>query len=220
MTNTQEESPRKKIIFLTSSFVNIARLFAENNPDFDVFLILDRKFPFEMQEFDNFYVFTFNKNKVFDANINKYFDMLGVFIDDFNPDFVVLNNFTKILSKSFIDFMKFRNSNLKLINIHHGDLRVIDEIGKRRFDGMSGDIKQMLDEAMIISTIFNIDNNNNFDVSNVMYTSETTLKELKQKGFVKKKEDIFNLRLRNVILSYHERTKVLRVLRKFIDEFC
>lgn len=214
----EEQIKRKKIVFLSSSFVNLAKLFAENNTDFDVFLILDRRFPFEIQERDNFYVYFYDKNKIFDRNREKYFDELGVFVDDFEPEFVVCNNFKKLLPQSFIDFMEFRNKSRKLINIHHGDLRIRDEKKNMRFKGLNSDIKEFLDEAMIISTIHLIEDAGMDTGKQLEYSYETTLKELKRKGFVNKKEEILNFRIRNVILSYHERTKVLGLLRRELDK--
>lgn len=215
MTNSDGNLKRQNILFLSSSFVNLAKMFAENNPQFDVFLVLDRKFPFEIEDIDNFYTFTFDKNKVFEKDEEKYFDILGVFIDDFKPDFIILNNFNKELPKNFLDFMFFRKSDIKLLDIHHGDLRILDNKGNKIFDGFNGDIRQMLDEAMIISTLYLT--NKNQKKSNFVYSHETTIKELKQKGLFKKKEDILNLRLRNVAISYHERTKVLKLLKKIIE---
>lgn len=208
---------RKNIIFLSSSFVNIAKMFAENNKDYDVFLIIDRKFPIEFEDLDNFYTFTFNKSKLFDKDKERYFDNLALYILEYEPDFIITNNYTKLLTKSFIDFMKFQSPKLKIINIHHADLRILDENNDLRFKGMSADIKQMLDEGMLISTIHLIENQEMDTGKQLAYSHETTLKELKQKGLFNKKEDILNLRLRNVAISYHERTKVLKLLRKVLD---
>lgn len=213
-----EIQERKKILFLSSSFVNLAKLFAENNTDFDVFLILDRRFPFEIQEHDNFYVYFYDKNKIFEKNKEKYFDELGVYVDEFEPNFVVCNNYKKLLPQSFIDFMKFRDKNRQILNVHHGDLRIEDENKDMRFKGLNSDVKQFLDEAMIISTIHKIEDDGMDTGKQLAYSHETTLKELKRKGFVNKKEEILNFRIRNVILSYHERTKVLGLLRRELDK--
>lgn len=209
---------RKNIVFLSSSFVNLARLFAENNSDFDVFLILDRKFPFEIEDIDNFYPFTFDKNKMFEKDREKYFDNLAVMVNDFNPEFIITSNFTKLIPQSFIDFMKFRNKNLKIINIHNADLKILTEDTDMKYKGLNADIKQFLEEEQLITTIHLIENEEVDSGKQLAHSHETTLKELKTKSFAHHKEDILNLRLRNVILSYHERTKVLKLLRKTLDE--
>lgn len=213
-----EEKKRNSIVFLSSSYVNLAKLFAENNKDFDVFLIIDRKFPFEIEDLDNFYTFTFDKKKIYEKDKERYFDNLAVMVNDYNPDFIVCSNFTKLLPNSFIDFMKFRNSKIKIINLHHGDLRIKDEQGNIRFEGLQADIKEFLDEGMIITSIHHIEDDGMDNGAKIAYSHETTIKELKQKGFVHKVEDILNYRLRNVILSYHERTKVLKLLRRVLDD--
>ncbi len=218
MDDLMEINDRKVIVFLSSSFVNLAKMFAEENNDFDVFLVLDRKFPVEFEDLDNFYTFTFNKSKIYESDKERYFDNLGVFVNQYDPDFIVTNNYTKLLPKSFIDFIKFTNPITKILNIHHADLRIEDEVGDMRFKGMSADIKQMLDEGMLISTIHKIENEKMDTGEKLGFSHETTLKELKQKGLFHKKEDILNLRLRNVAISYHERTKVLSLLRKVIDK--
>lgn len=218
MDNLIEQKRRKSIVFLSSSFVNLAKLFAEKNPDFDIFLILDRRFPIEFEDLDNFYTFTFNKSKMYDKFKERYFDNLGVFVNNYEPDVIITNNYTKLLPQSFIDFMKFTNPKIQILNIHHADLRILDEKNQMRFKGLSADIKQMLDEGMLISTIHKIEDKNIDNGEKLAYSYETTLKELKQKGLFQKKEDILNLRLRNVAISYHERTKVLNLLRKVIDK--
>ncbi|MDA3856101.1 MAG: hypothetical protein PF569_07630 [Candidatus Woesearchaeota archaeon] len=213
-----EMQERKKIVFLSSSFVNLAHLFAQNNPDFDIFLILDRKFPVDFdEEMDNFYTYTFDKNKTFEKDKEKYFDMLGVFIDGFEPDFIITNNFTKILPQSFLDFMKFRNAQINILNIHHGDLRIIEN-SEMKYKGLDQDVKQFLDMEEFSSTIHIIENSRPDEGKQLFQSHPTTLKELKQKGFLHKKEEIINYRLRNVVLSYHARTKVLKHLRKIFDD--
>jgi len=208
---------RKNIVFLSSSFVNIAKLFAENNKNYDIFLILDRKFPIEFEDLDNFYTFTFNKSKLFEKDKQRYFDNLALYILNYNPEIIITNNYSKLLPNSFIEFMKFQNKYLKLINIHHADLRILNERNDLRFKGLSADIKQMLDEGMLISTIHIIEDEKMDEGKQLAYSHETTIKELKQKGLFNKKEDILNLRLRNVVLSYHERTKVLTPLKKVVS---
>lgn len=203
---------RKSIVFLSSSFVNLAKMFAENSQEYDIFLINDRKVPHEFEDMDNFYAYTFDKNKIFDKNQNKYFDTLAVYIQEFEPDVIVTNNFTKLLPTSFIEFVKFRNKNIQIINLHHADLREGD-----KYKGLNADVKQFLEEGEIITTIHKIEDGKMDEGEHLDYSYHTDLKELKQKGFVHKKEDIINLRIRNVILSYHERTKVLSHLKKVID---
>lgn len=219
MDTKGEQIIRKKIVFLSSSFVNLAKLFAENNSDYDVFLIMDRRFPFEIQESDNFYVYIYDKNKIFERNRNKYFDELGVYVDDFEPEIVVCNNYKKLLPQSFIDFMNFRNKTRKIINIHHGDLRIKDEKDNMLFAGLNSDVREFLDEAMIISTIHLIEDGGMDTGKQLAFSFETTIKELKRKGYLNKKEEILNYRIRNIVLSYHERTKVLGLLRRVLDKF-
>ena len=208
----------KKVLFLSSSYVNMAKLFAQNNIEYDVFLVLDRKFPFyiEDEELDNFYVFTFEKRKLFEKFKESYFDNLGIYVNQFEPDFIICNNYTKLLTKSFLDFLSFTNPNIIILNIHHGDLRIKDDKGNMVFAGLKSDIKEFLEEAMIISTIHLIQDENIDTGKALVYSHETTLKELKQKGYISSKECILNYRLRNVIISYHERTKVLNLLKKVI----
>lgn len=204
---------RKNILFLSSSFVNLAKLFAENNGDYDVFLILDRKFPYDYEDLDNFYTYTFDKNKIFEKSREKYFDSLAVYIQEFEPEIIVTNNFSKLLPKSFIEFVKFRNKNIKIINLHHGDLREGD-----KYKGLNAEVKQFLEEGQIVTTIHEIEDEKMDEGKHLDYSYRTDLKELKQKKLIHKKEDIINLRIKNVILSYHERTKVLSHLKKVIEE--
>jgi folate-dependent phosphoribosylglycinamide formyltransferase PurN len=209
-----ENIKRKSIVFLSSSMVNLAKMFAENYKEYDVFLVLDRKFPTEFEDLDNFYSYLFEKNKVFEKNKEKYFDYLGIFIEEFKADFIVCNNFTKLLPKSFIDFAKFRNSNTKILNIHNADLRE----GKV-FKGLNAEIAEFLEDEEIITTIHLIEDEKMDEGKQLNWSHPTTLKELKQKGLANKKEDILNYRLNNVITSYHERTKVLRLLYKTLEDF-
>jgi folate-dependent phosphoribosylglycinamide formyltransferase PurN len=213
----KEEQKRKNIVFLSSSYVNLAKLFAMNNSDYDIFLILDRKFPFEIVDLDNFYTFTFDNNKLFYKNKLKYFDNLALYINQFEPDIIITNNFSKLLPNSFIDFFKF-TSNIEIINIHHANLTNLDENNEKKYKGLSADIKQFLDEEKITSTIHKIEDEKMDEGKILSISHETTLKELKQKNIVHKKEDILNLRKRNLIISYHERTKVLNSLKKEIEK--
>lgn len=210
---------QKNIVFLSSSFVNLAKIFAKKNREYDVFLILDRKFPFEMgdDDIDNFYSFIFEKSKLYEKDKKKYFDNLSVFIHDFEPDLIITNNFTKLLPKEFIDFFKFRNSKMKLINIHNADLRILNE-KEKKYKGLYGDRKQFLDEEQIVSTIHHIKDEKMDEGEQIAYSKPTTLEELKLKKLVNNPNEILNLRIKNVIISYHERTKVLNLLRKVVKK--
>ncbi len=215
-----EQKNRINVVFFSSSIVNLAKLYAENNSESDVFLIIDRKVPFNIEDdnLDNFYSYSFDKNKMYEKDRNAYFDNLGVFIERFSPDLIICNNFGKLIPMSFIEFMKFRNPKLNILNIHHGDLR--EKLsGKMKYEGLNSDMKELLFDEKIITTIHKIEDEGMDTGEHLAYSHETTLKELKQKGLINKKEEVLNLRLRNVILSYHERTKVLKLLRKVIDEF-
>ncbi|NQZ85460.1 MAG: hypothetical protein HRU03_07110 [Nanoarchaeales archaeon] len=198
---------RKKVIFLSSSFVNLAKSFAEYHFEFDVFLILDRKFPFEYEDMENFYPFTFNYQKLFDKDKNKYFDNLSVFIDEFRPDLIVTNNFSKLLPTSFVEFLKFRNKNIEIMNIHHGDLRQGD-----KYKGLNPDVKEFIEEHEILSTLHRIEDGKMDEGEVLRYTEATGFKELKQKNIISKVSDIMNYRLRNNVLTFHEKTKVLAPL--------
>ena len=215
MEETNEEHQRKNILFLSSSFVNLAKLLALNSKDYDVFLLLDRRFPFhiEDEELDNFYVFTFDKHKLFEKDREKYFDNLGIYLMQFEPDMIITDNFTKILPKSFIDFIHFRFPKTPIINIHQGDLNCIEN-GKMSFSGLNGDVKEILEKETMSSVIHYIEDEQ-IDTGEQIFTSHpTTLKELKQKGLLHKREEIINYRIRNVVRSYHLRTKVLNNLIK------
>ncbi|MCA9459387.1 MAG: hypothetical protein KC550_02450 [Nanoarchaeota archaeon] len=219
MEAKEVEKNRKSIVFISSFFVNLAKLFASNNSEYDIFLILDRRFPFDIEDdnLENFYSYIFDKKKIFEKDKEKYFDNLSLFINEFNPDIIIANNFSKLFPQSFLDFQKFRNSNINIINIHHADLRIFDEKKEMKYKGLSADIKEFLEESRIITTIHKIENKNVDEGKQLAFSHETTLKELKQKNILHKKEDIINLRIRNVVLSYHERTKVLKLLKKIIE---
>ena len=202
---------RKSIVFLTSSYVNLAQIFADKYIDFDVFLVTDRNFPLDISEMDNFYSYSFAYQKLFETDKERYFDNLGVFIEQFEPDFIITDNYTKILPNSFIEFVDFRNKKTKIINLHHADLR-----NGKEAKGLNVEIKEFLKYEEIATTIHLIENEK-MDEGKILYhTFPTTLKELKTKKLIHKKEDILNLRLKNVILSYHERTKVLKHLYNIV----
>ena len=199
---------RKRIVFLSSSYVNLACNFAQKYREYDIFLIFDRKIPFDVYDLDNFYTYTFANQKLFERNPEQYFDNLSVFIEKFEPDFIITNNFTKLLPKSFIEFGKFRNPNLKIINIHNADLNKGEEMKE-----MNPEIKEFLKYKEITSILHLIE-----DEGKILATSHpTTLKELKRKKLVHNAEKILNPRVRNVILNYHERTKVLNLLHKTVE---
>lgn len=204
---------RKKIVFVSSSFVNLAKSFAEHYEEFDVFLVMDRKFPFDFEDMENFYSFTFNYEKLFEKDREKYFDNLSVFINEFEPDYIICNNFNKLLPKSFIDFMIFRNSKLEILNIHHGDLRDGD-----KFIGIEGFVKEFLVKEEFVSTIHLIEDEKMDSGKQLAYSEPTTFKELKNKKLISTTSEIMNFRLKNVVLTFHERTKVLRVLYEVLKE--
>ena len=192
-------------------------MFAKEYPNYDIFLILDRKFPFEIEDLDNFYTYTFDKSKIYDNDREKYFDNLGIYINEFDPDLIIANNYTKLILQSFLDFFTFTRPKLKVLNIHHADLR-IEEGGIMKFQGLNADIKELLDEAMIISTIHKITDHTMDTGERLAFSHETTLKELKTKHLLHKPEDMLNFRTRNLVRSYHERTKVLHLLHKVVEK--
>lgn len=204
---------RKKVIFLTSSYVNLAKNFAEDYKEYDIFLIQDRKFPFEYEDLDNFYTYTYANEKLFEKNKEKYFDNLAVFIEEFSPELIITNNFTKLLPKSFIEFLKFRLPNLKIINLHNADLRKGE-----KYIGIKADMYEFLEDQEITTTIHLIEDEKMDEGKQLAYSFPTTIKELKIKKLVNNRKDILNLRIRNVVLSYHQRTKVLKLLYKSISD--
>lgn len=220
MQTTQEDFPKRKhIVILSSSVVNLAKLLALNSKEYDVFLILDRRVPFDIEdeELDNFYLFTFNKNKVFEKSKEKYFDNLGVYLTQFEPDIIITNNFTKIMPQSFIDFVKFKFSNAHILNIHHGDLSIFED-NEMKYSGLKGGLRELVELQRLTTTIHEIedegvDTGKQYDVS-----FPTTVKELKQKQLLNKNEDLINYRVRNVVKSYHERTKVLNHLIRVLKD--
>ena len=159
-----------------------------------------------------FYTYTFANQKLFERNPQQYFDNLSVFIEKFEPDFIITNNFTKLLPKSFIEFGKFRNPSLKIINIHNAHLKKGEDVR-----GMNPDIKEFLKYREITSALHLVEDER-MDEGKILATSHpTTLKELKRKKFIHNTEEILTPRIRNVILNYHERTKVLNLLHKTIE---
>jgi folate-dependent phosphoribosylglycinamide formyltransferase PurN len=217
MNQEENTHTRKHIVFLSSSYVNLAKMFAKEYPNYDIFLIIDRKFPFEIEDLDNFYTYTFDKSKIYDIDKERYFDNLGIYINEFDPDLIITNNYTKLIPNSFLDFLKFTRPKVKVLNIHHADLR-IEEEGKMKFSGLNADIKEILDEAMIISTIHRITDQGMDTGERLAFSHETTVKELKIKSLLHKPEDMLNFRTRNIVRSYHERTKVLHLLHKVVEK--
>ena len=218
MEQGDQSKKRKHIVFLSSSYVNVAKLFAKEYPDFDVFLILDRKFPFEIEDLDNFYTYTFDKSKMYERDKERYFDNLGIYVNEFEPDLIITNNYTKLIPNSFMDFLKFTRPHVKILNIHHADLRILDENNEMKFKGLNAEIKEMLDEAMIITTIHRITDESMDTGERLAFSHETTIKELKTKSLLHKPEDMFNFRTKNIVRSYHERTKVLHLLHKVVEK--
>lgn len=220
MQTTNEILPKRKhVVFLSSSVVNLAKLLALNTKEYDVFLILDRRIPFDIEdeELDNFYLFTFNKNKVFENNREKYFDNLGIYLTQFEPDIIVTNNFTKIIPQSFIDFVKFKFSNAHIINIHHGDLSIFEN-NEMKYSGMQGGLRELVDLQTLTTTIHEIEDEGVDTGKQHLVSYPTSIKELRQKHLLNKNEDLINYRIRNVVKSYHERTKVLNNLLKVLKE--
>jgi hypothetical protein len=213
-----EEQNRKKIVFISSSYVNLAHIFALNNDEMDIFLIIDRKVPFDFdQDCDNFYIHTFDKRKIYEKSPNSYFDTLAVYINSFEPDVVISDNFDKRFAENFVEFFNFTSPRTHLINIHHGDLRILNKEGKQIYNQENSFEKQFFNEELIVSTVHKVTKEDFF--GEILYhTKETSLKELKQKGFLKKKEEIINFRIKNVILLYHERSKLLTPLVKIVEK--
>ena len=68
---------KSSVVFLSSSFVNLGKLFAEISPEYDVFLIFDRKFPHEYEDLDNFYTYTFDKIGTWGYHCHLHSTMTG-----------------------------------------------------------------------------------------------------------------------------------------------
>ncbi|MCH8520266.1 MAG: hypothetical protein LAT82_05945, partial [Nanoarchaeota archaeon] len=107
-----KELQKPVIVFLSSSATNVAFEVAQRCPEFEVFLILDRKIPLDVEEemLGNFYIMYFDKDKIYDKNKNQYFDILAMQLLDYEPDLIVCSNYYKLLPQGFIEFVNFRNS--------------------------------------------------------------------------------------------------------------
>jgi len=198
---------RKKILFLSSDYVNCARFFAQIFKKGDIFLILDRKLPFEIFDLDNFYVYNFDKGKYFDTDKTKFFDLLSVYIDEFCPDIIILDNFYKFLPDNFIEFLNFRNSNIKILTLYHSnDLTNLN---------VNSFVNDFLKQDSFLTNICSILKDNSLQILEKSYS--TTIKELKQKKILLKREDILNLKTRKIVMSYHERTKVVKLLVRICE---
>ncbi len=189
----------KRVLFLSSSFVNLSRIFSEKNPNITTLLILDRKFPFDADDRENLLVSTFPYEKLFDKSPKQYFDNLAVFVSSLEPDVIILNNFSKEINKEFIDFMKFRNPKIQIILIKHAD-------GKE-----NSEIRELLDDEELKSYVIDM-----ISGKELVEIHPTTIKQLKEASLIHDKEEIISLRIKNVVLSYHERTKILKGLSNII----
>jgi methionyl-tRNA formyltransferase len=141
-----------------------------------------------------------------------------MYLNEFEPDIVICNNFTKLLPQTFIDFLKFTNPKIKIINIHHADLRIKTDAGALAYQGLTGEVKEILEEQQVITTIHYIEDDRMDEGKQLHHSKPTTITEMKQKGFLHDKEEVINFRVKNVITQYHERTKVLTPLSKIVNE--
>ncbi|MFW5705278.1 MAG: hypothetical protein ACOCXG_05570 [Nanoarchaeota archaeon] len=196
------DSQRKSIVFLSSSYVNLAHLCAISNLDVDVHLVIDKKIPFDFdQELENFYIYTFEKRKIYENSPEKYFDTLAVFINEFEPDLIIVDNFDKQLPESFFDFFKFTHSKISFLLLEHSE-------GKTQID-----VRKIIDEGEFFSNLKLVGKNTIYHK-----TKATSLKELKSKGLIKSPEELINYRARNVVLLYHEKSKVLGPLNHILRD--
>ncbi len=205
---------KKTIVFLSSKASNLAYDTAKQCPEYEVFLIMDKKIPLDVEEenLGNFYIHFFDKEKIFFKNKEKYFDLLAMYLLDFEPDLIVCSNYLKLLSQEFIDFVNFRNSQTQIINIHHGDLRVLDENDEMKFVGMYGWRKQFEEVQHFCSTIHLIEDKRMDTGKQLTYSQNTSFDEVKNLELIKNIEELKSFRISNVILHYHEQSKVLEIL--------
>lgn len=211
--NTQDMQ-KPVIVFLSSTATNMAFEVAKQCPKYEIFLILDRKIPLDIEEemLGNFYVQYFDKDKIYDKNKDQYFDILAMQLLDYEPDLIVCSNYYKLLPQSFIEFVNFRNSLTKIINIHHGDLRILDENNTMKYSGLHAWKRQFNDEHTFLTTIHYIESEEMDMGEHIAYSDTTTFEELHDLELISSLNELKSLRVCNVILHYHEQSKVLEVL--------
>ncbi|MFT4244509.1 MAG: formyltransferase family protein [Candidatus Woesearchaeota archaeon] len=210
-----KEFQKPVIVFLSSSATNIAFEVARSCPEFEVFLILDRKIPLDVEEemLGNFYVHYFDKDKIYDKNKTQYFDILAMQLLDYEPDLIVCSNYYKLLPQTFIEFVNFRNSLTKIVNIHHADLRIIDDqTQEMKYTGLHAWKREFKDTQEFLSTIHYVENEEMDTGEHITYSSKTTFKELEELKLLTSLDELENLRVCNVIIHYHEQSKVLHII--------
>ncbi|MCH8520226.1 MAG: hypothetical protein LAT82_05735, partial [Nanoarchaeota archaeon] len=105
------------------------------------------------------------------------------------------------------------NSLTKIINIHHADLRIIDEnSNEMKYTGLHAWKREFSDTQKFSSTIHYIENEEIDTGEQIAYSNSTTLQELQDLELISSITEIESLRVCNVILHYHEQSKVLEVL--------
>lgn len=209
---------KKTIVFLSSKATNLAYDVAQQCPEYEVFLIMDKKIPLDIEQenLGNFYIHFFDKEKIFFKNKEKYFDLLAMYLLDFEPDLIICSNYLKLLSQGFIDFVNFRNSQTQIVNVHHGDLRNLDDSKDMKFKGIDGWKKQFIELEEFCSTIHLIENKEMDTGKQLAYSQITTFDEVKDLELIKNIKELESFRVSNVILHYHEQSKVLEILIKEI----
>lgn len=210
-----KEFQKPVIVFLSSSATNLAFEVARSCPEFEIFLLLDRKIPLDVEEemLGNFYVHYFDKDKIYDKNKIQYFDILAMQLLNYEPDLIICSNYYKLLPRSFIEFVNFRNSLTKIINIHHADLRVIDEkTQSMKYIGLHAWKREFEETKEFSSTIHYIENEEMDTGEHIAYSNKTTFEELKNLELLNSLEELKSLRVCNVIIHYHEQSKVLHII--------
>lgn len=218
MTN---EWDKPVIVFLSSSATNIAYEFARKSPELEVFLVLDRKIPLDVEEemLGNYYVHFFDKDKIYSKNKDQYFDILAMQLLEYEPDLIICSNYYKLLPQSFIDFVNFRNSLTKIINIHHADLREVDEKTQEMlYTGLNAWKKEFKDTNSFLSTIHYIEDYKMDEGEHIAYSQPTTFEEVQEIGLIQSFEELESLRVSNVLLHYHEQSKVVEILVDVVKE--
>ena len=226
---------KKTIVFLSSKATNLAFDVAQACPEYEICLIMDKKIPLDLEEeyLGNFYIHFFDKEKIFFKNKEKYFDLLAMYLLDFEPDLIVCSNYFKLLSQGFIDFVNFRNSQTQIINVHHGDLRILDTNSNTNFNtnsntnyemkyaGLDAWKRQFIEEKKFCSTLHFIEDKGMDTGRQLSYSEYTSFDEIKELELIKNMDEIESLRIANVILHYHEQSKVLEILvgevKKLLD---